>query len=451
MIAMESMFVALSTPWGRSAIAIIRCSGFGCLSLCESIFSLKPEPRRTYAKVYRSADGLILDNVIMVYYRAPKSYTGLDMLEISSHGNPLIIQKILEDLCHRGCRLAEPGEFTKTAFFNGKMDLVQAEAVADVIHSQSESALRIANGQLTGSLGVEIAGIWEQLVRIMAQLEVAIDFSEDEPFALDEYRIMDELGAPLDRLSQLESTARYRPILQLGVRTVIIGPPNVGKSSLLNGLLGQERALVSPIAGTTRDFLEESISVGKWNLRIVDTAGLHSTANDLEQLGMRRSREKLEIADFVLLVFDGSQALPNLDHFDWETFEQKKGLILLNKRDIFTLPDWPHMPLPWEIIPISALNPKDITGLKNRICQELEAKRIVPDDLPCVVNLRQSACLREAIHGIEMAQILLQKKIIPELVAAELNLVLKSLEKILGRNANEDILNQIFSQFCIGK
>ncbi|MDR0727660.1 MAG: tRNA uridine-5-carboxymethylaminomethyl(34) synthesis GTPase MnmE [Puniceicoccales bacterium] len=450
MATAESTFAALSTPWGMSGIAVIRCSGSLCLPLCESIFSPAPEPRRTHARVYRAIDGSVLDNVMVVYFKAPRSYTGQDMLEISCHGNPLIIQKILEDLCRRGCRLAEPGEFTRTAFLNGKMELVQAEAVADLIHCQSEAALRVAQNQLAGSIGREIDDIWKELVRILANLEATLDFPEEE-LPLEEYRMVENLDALRNRISQLESTARYRSIVEFGVRTVIIGPPNVGKSSLLNGLLGRERALVSPIAGTTRDFLEESIAVGSWNLRIADTAGLHSAVDDLEQLGMRRSREKLKVADFVLLVFDGSQPIPNLDHFDWKILGQKKGLILLNKRDLPTLADGVHVPLPWERVPISAQNPRDIAELKDRICLELESSRIVPDDLPCVVNVRQGECLRGAIHGMETALGLFQKKSPIELVATELNLTLKSLGKITGRDATEDVLNQIFGQFCIGK
>jgi tRNA modification GTPase len=374
------------------------------------------------------------------------------MLEISCHGNPLIIQKVLEDLCHRGCRLAEPGEFTRVAFLNGKMDLVQVEAVADVIHCQSEAALRMANNQLAGFLGKEINDIWERLVRILVHLEAAIDFPEEEPLPSDGWSLAENLDVLLERLSSLESTARYRSVMECGVRTVIIGPPNVGKSSLLNGLLGQERALVSPIAGTTRDFLEESIPLGHWNLRVVDTAGLHSTADALEQLGMRRSGEKLEAADFVLLVLDGSRAIPNLDHFDWKVLGEKKGLVLLNKRDLPTFADEAHAPLPWKRIPISALDPKDIGELKACICQELEANRIVADDLPCAVNLRQGECLRGAILGIEGARLLLrQNEMSLELVSAELIFALKSLGKILGRDATEDILSQIFEQFCIGK
>jgi tRNA modification GTPase len=444
-------FAALSTPWGRSGIAVIRCSGPLCLPFYESIFSLTPEPRRAHVGTYKTVDGRVLDYVVAVYYRAPESYTGQDMLEISCHGNPLIIQKILGDLCRRGCGLAEPGEFTRTAFLNGKMNLAQAEAVADMIHCQSEAALRIARDQLSGSLGREIDAIWEQLVQILAHLEATLDFPEEGPFSSDKNRMLADLDTLRSRLFQLESTARYRPILEFGVRTVIIGPPNVGKSSLLNGLLGQERALVSPIAGTTRDFLEESITVGRWSLRIVDTAGLRATADDLEQLGMRRSREKLETADFVLLVFDGSRAMPSLDPSDWGILGKKRGLILLNKRDLPPFADKTHMPLPWEKISISALDPKDIMELKDRICRELETHRIVLDDLPCVVNLRQGECLREAIRGMETARQLFQEEAALELAATELTLALRFLEKITGRDAREDVLSQIFSQFCIGK
>jgi tRNA modification GTPase len=337
------------------------------------------------------------------------------------------------------------------AFLNGKMDLAQTEAVADIIHCQSEAALRMANGQLAGFLGEEINDIWEHLVRILAHLEAAIDFPEEEPPSLDCGNAVKNLDALLGRISSLESTSRYRPVLEFGVRTVIIGPPNVGKSSLLNGLLGQDRALVSPIAGTTRDFLEESIPVGGWNLRIADTAGLHSAVDDLEQLGMRRSREKLAAADFVLLVFDGSRVIPNLDHFDWGVLRRKRGLVLLNKRDLPSFGGEAHVPLSWEKIPISALDPKDIAELKNCICRGLEANQIVPDDLPCVVNLRQAECLRGAIQGMERARRLLRGEFSLELAATELTLALKFLEKITGRDTTEDVLSQIFSQFCIGK
>jgi tRNA modification GTPase len=374
------------------------------------------------------------------------------MLEISCHGNPFIIQKILEDLCKRGCRLAEPGEFTRTAFVNGKMDLSQAEAVGDTIHAQSEAALRVAQNQLAGVLGRKINGVMDALFAVAAQWESRIDFPEEDlPDGGDDSTIA-ALEDAQATLGYLESTARYRPLLDCGIGTVLIGPPNGGKSSILNGLIGKERALVSHIPGTTRDFLEEFISVDNWCLRIIDTAGIRQSKDMLERLGMRRSLEKLRFADFVLLIFDGSVPLENLDDSLGEILMEKNGLIVLNKRDLPRAIDDGMLPgIPWPKVSVSALDCGDMAALRQQIIDTLKSNQIVPDGAPCVVNARHRECLLDAIGELNAAKSLVKEGASPEFVAAKINYALHGLARITGRETTETILDQIFNKFCIGK
>lgn len=456
-------FVALSTPHGVSGIGVIRLSG----SLCKEIaFALHPKEllsHRAYFAIYKNQAGEKIDEVLLTYFQGPKSYTGDDMLEISCHGNPLIQRKILDDLCARGCRPAEPGEFTRTAFLNQKLDLSQAESVLEVIHAQSEAALRLAQRQLGGEMASSLTRFFDTLLDILAEVEARIDFSEDteEPYAATV--LVEKLSMLHRDLCQLASSARYRSVVDQGIQTVIFGAPNVGKSSLLNALMGQERAIVSEIAGTTRDFIEESIPLGEWRLKIVDTAGVHEAQDPIESIGISRSLERLALADFVLWVLDQSQPLP-----EWQDALQKQvlsacrpktGIIILNKNDLpaqfdrklaekkfgkYGLSDWP-------ILSISTRNTGALEQLKSAMLAILRTKNIIPSECSLVVSLRQEEHLKQTSDALEKARQLLLQEAFPELVAAELRQALWHLQAVNGGEITEATLDRIFGKFCIGK
>jgi tRNA modification GTPase len=277
---------ALATPVGTAAIAVVRASGPDTARLAREIFGATPPPRVATHSDYRDRAGVVVDDVLVTFFAGPRSYTGEDSLEVSCHGNPFIAQKILEDLFARGCRPAEPGEFTQRAFLHGQMDLSQAEAVMDLIHARSEKALAAANQQLRGSLGRQMNALIDRLLQVLARVEAYIDFPDEDLPPEDRVLVARELTQLTRETDRLLATSHYGQMLRDGIKTVIVGAPNVGKSSLLNRLVGSERALVSPEPGTTRDFIEERILVGPHCLRVIDTAGLNPSPAPLEKLGM---------------------------------------------------------------------------------------------------------------------------------------------------------------------
>src|SRR5688572_26606595 len=290
------MIAALATPAGTAALAVIRVSGEDTRGLAAKLLTSPPRPRVARHTDYRDATGALLDDVILTFYEGPRSYTGEDALEISSHGNPFIAQKILEDMFARGCRPAEPGEFTQRAFLNGRMDLSQAEAVMDLIHARSERALTAANQQLRGSVGRRMNELIERLLGVLARIEAYIDFPDEDLPVEDRGFVIHEVVRLSTETDRLLATSHYGQLLRDGIKTVIVGEPNVGKSSLLNRLVGRDRALVSPEPGTTRDFIEERVIVGPHCLRLIDTAGLNPSPAPLEKLGIDKTRERLSEA-----------------------------------------------------------------------------------------------------------------------------------------------------------
>ncbi|MDR3316999.1 MAG: tRNA uridine-5-carboxymethylaminomethyl(34) synthesis GTPase MnmE [Puniceicoccales bacterium] len=448
----DSPFAAASTPGGISAIAVLRFSGCGCRKIFKEIFSRDPCPRVATFAPYRNRAGIHLDDVVVTYFFGPTSYTGEDLVEISCHGNPSIVHRILEDLYGRGCRPAEPGEFTRTAFLNGKLDLAQAEAVADLIHARSEAALAFARQQLDGSLGRELSPQVSILVDLLATVEAHIDFSEEEPTApvLTLQRNLDPVRRTLEKLL---GTLRHRHHVEKGVAVAFMGAPNAGKSTLWNGFLGRERALVSPIAGTTRDFLEEEIFLGPWNLRIIDTAGLRETDDELEALSMERSREKIIGADLLLWVIDGSGPLDRAlsSREEWWS-HRSSGILILSKRDLPATigRDHPFLrEIGWPTVEISARRPEDIESLKCFLIKYLTEKDLIPNEEQVLVNQRQAEHLREAVAALAVAETLSLEK--GELVAAELRRALDALATITGEKIDGVILDRIFGKFCIGK
>lgn len=442
---------ALATPAGTAAIAVVRASGPDTARMAREIFGVAPLPRVATHADYRDRSGMLLDDVLFTFFQGPRSYTGEDSLEVSCHGNPFIAQKILEDLFARGCCPAAPGEFTQRAFLNGQMDLSQAEAVMDLIHARSERALAAANQQLRGALGRQMEALIGGLLQVLARVEAYIDFPDEDLPPEDRAIVARELTQLTRETDRLLATSHYGELLRDGIKTVIIGAPNVGKSSLLNRLVGRERALVSPEPGTTRDFIEERIIVGPHCLRIIDTAGLNPSPAPLEKLGMDKTLERAAEADLFLLVFDATSPAAHLPPAVMARLTLCNSIIIFNKSDlgesqakISSLPALPSLH-------VSALTGAGVDALSAAIigCADSFQKEAGADTI--AINARHSNALTQARHCLGAAQEKLANDGPVELLASDLRGVLTAYGEISGKVDNERMLDALFSTFCIGK
>ncbi|HVS53043.1 MAG TPA: tRNA uridine-5-carboxymethylaminomethyl(34) synthesis GTPase MnmE [Opitutaceae bacterium] len=442
---------ALATPAGTAALAILRISGPDTARLAQEIGAEAPAARRARHVDYRDRTGVLLDDVVLTFFAGPRSYTGEDALEISCHGNPFIAQKILEDLFARGCRPAEPGEFTQRAFLNGRIDLSQAEAVMDVIHARSERALAAAQQQLRGALGRKMNDLVETLLGVLARVEAYIDFPEEDLPPADRDLAKREIERLAQETGRLLATSHYGELLRDGIKTVIAGAPNVGKSSLLNRLVGRDRALVSAEPGTTRDFIEERIIVGPHCVRLIDTAGWNPSPTPLEKLGMDKTLERIAEADLVLLVLDAgaTERAPPDDILS--RIQSRPTLVVLNKIDlcpngvdVVRIPGKPALP-------VSARSGAGIDELRNAIVECAETFRQELGVEIIAVNARHAQALRDVGGALQRALTLLGENGSIELLASELREALVAMGEIVGRVDNERMLDQLFACFCIGK
>ncbi len=443
---------ALATPAGTSAIAVLRISGVDTERIATEIFGSSPLPRRARHAAYRDRSGGPVDDVVAIFFKGPKSYTGEDSLEISCHGNPFIAQKILEDLLARGCRSAEPGEFTQRAFLNGRMDLSQAEAVMDVIHARSERALASAQRQLHGALGRRVGAAVEALLAVLARIEAYIDFPDEDLPPEDRAGVIGQVKALQSDVSKLLATSHYGEMLRDGIKTVIVGRPNAGKSSLLNRMLGRERALVSAEPGTTRDFLEERIMVGPHCLRLIDTAGLNPSPTPLEKLGMEKTWERVAEADLVMIVVDGaSDGVEESVSIVEERVESlSNALLVINKSDLTSAaPQFPGLRIP--SVFVSAKTGAGIETLEALIVTAADRHQADVGEDTVAINARHAAALETVQRCLEEALDKLRGAESPELLASDLRGALAALEQIAGRIDNERMLDHLFAGFCIGK
>ncbi len=450
MLYASDTIAALATPAGTSAIALVRASGPRMGEITPAIFGPPPSPRAFQHADYRDASGRLVDDVLYVFFAAPNSYSGEDTLEISCHGNPLIAKKILEDLFARGCRPAEPGEFTKRAFLNGRMDLSQAEAVMDLIHAQSERALTAANQQLRGALQKQMNGLVSRLVGVVANIEAYIDFPEEDLPEENKRVLIEKLEDIICDTDRLLATRQYGEFIRNGIKTVILGETNAGKSSLLNQLLGYERALVSPEPGTTRDYLEERINIGAHSLRLVDTAGLNPAAMALEKRGIDKTVEQISSADLFLWVIDSTREISALPPRVAERLTPENTVTILNKSD---LPASKQRTGDGRFasVAISALYGDGIPELLELINQRADLLQAFMGDEVIAVNIRHAHALEQAKQSLGTALNGLLIDINKELIASDLRSALDALGEITGRIDHERILDQIFSAFCIGK
>ena len=450
---MNDTIAAISTPLGEGAIAVLRMSGPGAVTIAGQVFRGKTRADAAAPRVQHFGailDGeRKLDDVLLTVFRAPHSYTGEDVVEIAGHGGVLVARRILELLLKCGARSAEPGEFTQRAYLGGKMDLTQAEAVMDLITAQTDLSLRAATEQLEGRLGERIRALRERLVELLAHVEAYIDFPDEDfdPDTGDALRT--KLDAVRTEIKALLATAGQGRVLREGVRTVIYGAPNVGKSSLLNLLLGYERAIVSARPGTTRDVIEEVINLRGYPLRLVDTAGLRESDDEIEREGMARTRRQVERADLTLHVFDASQPPPGQaggltpDSLDIST----KSLAVFNKTDLGEHPGWRAV----EGVRISCLKNAGLTQLEDAIIARITGGEAAHRDWTVAINARHQACLAKALGYSNAAQQALAAALSPEFVAEELRGALDAVGEVVGKADSEEILGKIFSTFCIGK
>lgn len=444
----HDLIAAPATPAGTSALAVIRISGNNTEGLARDLLGSPPLPRTVRRGDYRDRSGALLDDVLFTFFPEPKSYTGESSLEISCHGNPFIVQRILEDLFARGCRPAEPGEFTRRAFLNGRLDLSQAEAVMDLIQARSDRALASAHRQLRGSLGRHLQSLADDLLGVIASVEAHIDFPEEDLQPEDRAAAATTLESIAKRASQLLATRRYGDMLRDGIKTVIIGEPNAGKSSLLNRLVGHERAIVSPEPGTTRDFIEERIIVGPHCLRLIDTAGLNPSPGEIERLGIEKTRERIEDSDITLVVLDATRPTPP------EIPGSGGGgrtIAVINKIDLCPDGFAAKAPLGMPVVPVSALTGAGIEELKSAIVREADGFQSLEGEEAVVINARHAHALAQAGECLAQALEKLSSNGPVELLASDLRGALNAFGEILGKIDNERMLDRLFAAFCIGK
>ncbi len=449
----------------------MRLSGKKALSIADKIFVSKSKVKPSQFKTYTIQYGHIvnpqtrkpanpqpetIDEVILTVMRAPKSYTKEDVVEINCHGGIVALRKTLDLVVDLGARLAEPGEFTKRAFINGRIDLAQAEAVLDIIRSKTESSMKVAMGQLEGRLSKEIRGLKEALLDILSEIEARIDFSEEDIELAPKKEIIQKVTKISLKIKKLIDEAWKGMILKEGIMCVICGKPNVGKSSLMNILLKRNRVIVTPVPGTTRDAIEEEISLEDIPIRVVDTAGISIAKDIVEEHGMRKSRSYIKRADLILFMLDTSKKWSKIDKEILDIIKEKHFIVIANKNDLKKELDIKHVKKiiqKNEIIDISLLRRKNLDKLEKAILQKIWHGEILRPEGALVANLRHKKELEHAHNRINAAMHILRKDAqqTPEIVAADLNEAVFSLGAILGDTVEPDILERIFERFCVGK
>jgi tRNA modification GTPase len=439
---------AISTPAGEGAIALVRISGVNAIDVVEKIFRGKENPSRFGSHVQHFGEivdgkGRLIDQVMFSIHRAPASYTGEDLLEISCHGGTLVTAKVLEACLRGGARAARPGEFTERAFLNGKMDLTQAEAVIDLIRARTDLALRSATEQLEGRLGEKIRKIRDELVSLLAHIDASIDFPEEGISPDEGEKLCARLGSVREEIAALLATADQGRILREGVRVVIYGATNAGKSSLLNRLLGYDRVIVSETHGTTRDTIEETANLDGLPIRLLDTAGLRASASELEHEGIVRTERSLQLADLRLHIADRNAPKPS--HFD-ERAGNSNEIVVLNKSDLPEDIDWKNFPA----LRVSCMTGEGLPGLQKEILARITKQNLRPEST-VAINARHRDCLRRALESCDRAGAALGQRLSPEYVAVDLNEALRAVGEVIGVVDVEQILDSVFGQFCIGK
>jgi tRNA modification GTPase len=455
-MAHHDTIAAVATPIGEGGLAVLRVSGSRALEIVEGCFQTPggaPHPLESaashtlhFGRITHQAR--MVDEVLVAVMRAPRTFTREDVVEISCHGGLLPARLVLEALLARGARLAEPGEFTRRAFLNGRIDLAQAEAVADIIHSRTELALQAANEQLSGKLSRRTNQARDDLMNVLAHVEAHIDFPEEDIAPDTRAGLRERIAGAMAFMESALATADEGRVLRRGARAAIVGRPNAGKSSLLNQLLGHDRAIVSNIPGTTRDTIEETANVRGLPIVFIDTAGLRETGNEIEREGVRRSRSALEGAELILQVLDASEPLAETGDGVLSPPGRGKRILVLNKSD---LPARCQLPPGQEAVRVSCQTGQGIEALKDAIRDAVWGGEVNAGMLEVAINERHQEALRRAREAAAKALEAIDQDLTLELVAMELRASTQALGEVVGQTATEDLLDRIFSQFCIGK
>lgn len=457
MMKVTETIAAISTAISDSGIGIVRISGPDAFEIADRIYkgkkTLSSQPSHTVHYGWIKDGENTIDEVLVMLMRGPHSYTGEDTVEIDCHGGVFVVRKILETVLKNGARAAEPGEFTKRAFLNGRMDLSQAEAVIDVIHSKNEYALKNSVSQLKGSVQRKISAMREEILYHTAYIESALD--DPEHISLDGYgdTLVEKVEELLKELKKLIDTADNGRMMQEGIRTVIVGKPNAGKSSLLNALVGEERAIVTEIEGTTRDILEEHIQLNGVSLNIMDTAGIRKTEDVVEKIGVDRAKNQAEDADLIIFVVDSSRNLDENDFEIMEMIQDKNVIVLLNKSDLETKVTkemiQEHLDKP--MIEISAKEEEGIYELEQTVKEMFFRGEIAFNDEVYITNVRQKEALEQAFTSLKQVKRSIEDGMPEDFYTIDLMDAYEALGSITGETIGEDLVNEIFSKFCMGK
>lgn len=453
---------AIATAPGDSGIGIVRLSGPSAIEIAGAVFKSVsgkplwelPDRKMNYGYIYDPESGEKIDEVLVVAMRAPHTYTREDVVEIDCHGGSVPLKRIMDVVTDKGARIAEPGEFTKRAFLNGRIDLSQAEAVIDIINSKSEMGLRTAVSQLEGGLSRRLGIVKDRLLSMMARIEASIDFPEHDIEEITREALREGINEAANMLDRLISTASSGKIVREGLKTAIIGKPNVGKSSLLNALLRENRAIVTEIPGTTRDVIEEYINVRGVPLRIIDTAGIRETDDIVEKIGVEKTKEYLARADLVLFVLDAARPLSDEDRIIIEIIKGKKVIVLINKTDLeirLELDEIGEIFKDKPVISMSLVEDKGLDTLEETIHNMVFAGEIKSGDPVMVTNVRHENCLKRAKISLEEAADCIEGGLPLDLISIDIKQAMEALGEITGENITEEIVNRIFHDFCIGK
>ena len=452
---LDDTIVAIATPPGRGGIGVVRLSGPEARTIAATMLRLKHElepGRALFGELVEPATGERIDEVVATFFAKPHSYTAEDVVEISAHGSPVVLRHILEIAGKRGARLAEPGEFTMRAFLNGRIDLTQAEAVRDLIDSQTLYQAKVAAQQLEGALSRRLQPVKKKLVELIAVMEAGIDFAEDDVAVLPAEEIRQRINAIHQPLEQLRASFAYDRIVHEGLTLAIVGRPNVGKSSLFNRLVERERAIVTATPGTTRDLVTETVALGGIPIKLIDTAGIRRSSDEAESIGIRKSYEALSEADMVLVVLDSTQQVSADDQELLRAAQGRHAIAVANKADLApgAALDQSHLD-GIRVLPTSALTGQGIGDLRKEILVQLAGHTGAEQETGFLTNVRHQRLVEEAIASLEAARQAVQRKVPHEMIMLDLYGALRPLDAITGETTTDDILNLIFSSFCIGK
>lgn len=455
---LDDTIVAIATPPGRGGLGVVRLSGPDALSIASPMLHLKHplEPNRVIFGEFVEPEPAgtrideVIDEVVVTYFQRPHSYTADDVVEISAHGSPVVLRHMVELALARGARLAEPGEFTMRAFLNGRIDLAQAEAVRDLIDSQTLYQAQVAAQQLGGAVSHSLQPVKQELVKLIALLEAGIDFADDDVPILPASTIHAHLAAVRVPLEKLARSFAYGKIVHEGLTLAIVGRPNVGKSSLFNRLIERQRAIVTATPGTTRDLVTEAVAIGGIPLRMVDTAGIRESQDEAETLGIQKSKEALADADMVLVVLDASQPLSTEDSNLIAQAAQRRTIVVRNKTDLATRQPQKLQSSAPEVH-TSALTGEGIPELRQEILRQIQGGNVPQRETAFLTNLRHQRLVEQSLESLSATANAVDTRVPHEMVLLDLYAALRALDEITGATTTDDILNLIFGTFCIGK